>query len=232
MKSLIPNTLTLSNLLCGIFAILSTLDGELVLTAYFIAASLAFDFLDGMVARALKVHSELGKQLDSLADMVSFGVVPGLIVFQLFLMSEGGEEPSIGLLKYVAFLIPLFSALRLAKFNIDLRQNSIFYGLPTPANTLMILSIALLATYSDIDLQSVFLHPVFLISLSVLSSLLLVAEIPLIALKFKDMSWSGNKDKYILLLVIALLFPIFKLRAFVFIIPLYLIFSLLFKPKQ
>ena len=233
MKSIIPNTLTLSNLACGLFAIYAIFTNDYIMAAWLLGFAQIFDFLDGFVARLLKVHSEMGKQLDSLADMVSFGVVPGFMVFKLFKLSMQGGEPIPEFLPFIAFLIPLFSALRLAKFNIDTRQTEHFIGLPTPANTILIMSVALYGVFGESEnVTQLILHPFFLVALTVVTSFLLVAEIPLLSLKFKSMNLKENRSRFILLLMIIVLFLIFRIRALVFIIPLYLILSLIFKPTK
>ncbi len=233
LKSYIPNLLTLSNLACGLIAIIAIFGGDYILVAWLIGLSLVFDFLDGFAARLLGVHSELGKQLDSLADLVSFGVVPGLFMFMLFEMSWMSGEPSVEFLPYMALLIPLFSALRLAKFNIDTRQADYFIGMPTPANTILILSIGLMAIYAEEGtVKNILLHPFFLTALTVITSFLLVAELPLMSLKAKNLKWGENKGRIVLLLGIVLLVVLFRFRALAFIIPLYLILSLIFKPNR
>lgn len=233
MKSIIPNTLTLSNLACGLIAIHSIFINDYITAAWLIAFAQVFDFLDGFAARLLKVHSEMGKQLDSLADMVSFGVVPGFMMFKLFKLSMQGGEPIPEFLPYIAFLIPIFSALRLAKFNIDTRQTDYFIGLPTPANTILIMSVALYGIYGDGEnVGLLILHPFFLVGLTLITSFLLVAEVPLLSLKFKSLSFKENQSRFLLLLMIIVLFLIFRLRALVFIIPLYLVLSLIFKPNK
>lgn len=233
LKSTIPNILTLSNLASGLIAIIAIFSGDYVLAAWLVGFSLVFDFLDGFMARLLKVHSELGKQMDSLADVVSFGVVPGFFMYKLYQMSWQSGEPTIDFLPYLALLIPLFSALRLAKFNIDTRQAEYFIGMPTPANTIFIFSIGLLAVYTDNQtVRDVLLHPVFLTGITLITSFLLVAELPLISLKVKNLSWQDNKGRVVLLLSIVLLVVLFRFRAMAFIIPLYLLLSLIFKPNR
>lgn len=233
LKSYIPNLLTLSNLACGLLAIVSIFGGDYILVAWLIGFSLIFDFLDGFAARLLGVHSELGKQLDSLADLVSFGVVPGLFMFMLFEMSWMSGEPSIEFLPYIALLIPLFSALRLAKFNIDTRQAEYFIGMPTPANTIFLLSLGLWAVYAgEGTAKNVLLHPFFLTALTVVTSFLLVAELPLMSLKVKNVKWTDNKGRIIMLALIAVLLVVFRFRALAFVIPLYLLLSLIFKPNR
>lgn len=233
LKANLPNILTLANLASGALAIIATFEERYDLLIWLLAASLVFDFLDGLVARALKVHSELGLQLDSLADMVSFGLAPGLVWFKVFSLAADGGEPLPEFLPYLALLIPLFSALRLAKFNIDSRQSDNFIGLPTPANALLIYSLALWAINTDnATTEAILLHPFFLTVLTIASSLLLVAEIPMLSLKVKDFSWKNNKARILLVLAIVLLFALLRFRALAFVIPLYLLMSLLFKPGK
>lgn len=231
--SIVPNSLTLANLACGLMAIYAVFSGNFYEASILVAFSLVFDFLDGFVARLLKVNSEMGKQLDSLADMVTFGVVPGFFMFKLFKMAAQQGEPIPEFLPYIAFLIPLFSALRLAKFNLDTRQSDYFIGLPTPANTILIFSIGLLAFYGENEtLTSILLHPLTLVALTVVTSFLLVAELPLMSLKVKSLSWAENKGRAVLIFGVIILFVIFRFRAMAFIIPLYLILSLIFKPVR
>lgn len=233
LKALIPNMLTLANLASGLLAILAVFQGDYWQAAYLLVASLVFDFADGMAARALGVHSELGLQLDSLADVVSFGVLPGFFLYQLFLEISASGEPLPAFLPYLALLVPLFSALRLAKFNIDTRQSEHFIGLPTPANAILIFSLGLWAFSTDNETtQRILLHPLFLSLLTIGGSLLLVAEIPLFSLKIKEWTWRANKAQIILALALVMLFTLLRFRALAFVIPLYLLLSLWFKPKN
>lgn len=231
IKKHIPNIITLGNLICGCFALIYCCKGELVTAAAFIGAGAIFDFLDGMVARLLKVSSEIGKQLDSLADMVSFGVVPGFMVYQLFLKAgipEFDIANSASWIAFSAFLIPAFSALRLAKFNLDTRQSQSFIGVPTPANTLLIASFPLIIAYGDmLWAEDWILSPVFLMLISFVMSYLLVAELPLFALKFKNFSWTDNKIRFIFLGMSLGLLIAFKVVAIPFIIFLYILLSLI-----
>ncbi|MCL6260335.1 CDP-diacylglycerol--serine O-phosphatidyltransferase [Aquiflexum sp. TKW24L] len=193
IKQHIPNALTSLNLAAGMVGILFVLDGQIEYGAYMIFLAAIFDFLDGFVARMLKVSGELGKQLDSLADMVTFGVLPAFILFS---MIESNTENVY--LPYAAFLIGIFSALRLAKFNIDERQSDRFIGVPTPANALLISTLPFLAEKSPF-FESLLSNPIFLVGLGLVMSFLLVAELPLIALKFKDFSFSKNIFRYLVL---------------------------------
>src|SRR5699024_6498821 len=207
MKRYIPNALTLLNLSAGIIAVIFAVQGNLVLAAYFVFAGVFFDFFDGMAARLLNVQGELGLQLDSLADVVTAGVVPGIVLYQLFQLSMGqnyiegadilGLHPldsfsGINLLPFLGILVSLGSAYRLAKFNIDDQQTSSFVGLPTPANALLILSLPLMLYYQPGAFDALILNKWFLIALTLFSTYILNARIPLFALKFKTWGFQEN----------------------------------------
>lgn len=191
--------------------------------AYAITVSALFDFLDGMLARLLKAYSEIGKELDSLADVVSFGVLPSVIVFQLF--KQSGTE--IFWLPYVAFSIAIFSALRLAKFNVDTRQAENFIGLPTPANALLLGSFPLIIATDELGIGAVIQQPHVLAIFCVLMSALLVSEIPLFSLKFKQWSIKGNEFKFGLIFLSLILFLLLKFAAVPFIIGVYILLSMI-----
>lgn len=198
IKKHIPNSLTCCNLMCGCMATGAAFYGNYRWAIVMIIVGAVFDFFDGMVARLLHVSSPIGKELDSLADVVTFGVAPSAILFHLFHCVHYPEfiQPIEDFLPYTAFLIAAFSALRLAKFNLDERQTSSFIGLPTPANALFWGS---LVVGQHTFLVSLKFNAVFLFLFMLLSCMLLVAEIPLFALKFKDLSWQNNSIKYIFL---------------------------------
>lgn len=181
------------NLLSGVIGISFVLNGNVLSGAYFIVLSAVFDFFDGFAARLLKVSGELGKQLDSLADCVSFGVLPGFILFQLT-----SEATNSTYLPYLTLIVPLMSAMRLAKFNIDTRQSDRFIGLPTPANALFISTLPYLAEKWFLIANSLS-NPWTLIVIAWVFSILLVSEIPLIALKFKNFSLSDNVFRFVLI---------------------------------
>lgn len=231
IKKHIPNIITCGNLLCGCYAIVSAFNDDLVWSAYFVGIAAVLDFFDGFVARLLNVHSEIGKQLDSLADMVTFGVVPGVVMFKMLIYSRSGpieDADILSHLSYVAFVIPVFSALRLAKFNIDTRQSTSFIGVPTPANAILICSLPLIVFFQPMIGSmhiSTILSTNTLLILTVLMSLLLVAELPLFALKFKKFGWGDNKIRYSFLLASLILLFVFKFIAIPFIIFLYIILS-------
>ncbi|MBP7496475.1 MAG: CDP-diacylglycerol--serine O-phosphatidyltransferase [Bacteroidales bacterium] len=229
MKRHIPNLLTELNLFCGCIAIVLALkDNNLEYAAYFIFIAAFFDLIDGMAARLLNVKSELGKQLDSLSDVVSFGVAPAAIVFQM--LNQNVITDFNPYLPYLAFLIAVFSALRLGKFNIDTRQTSSFIGLPTPANAMFFASLALLNTKYPI-----LISPLLLLFLTFLFSWLLVSPLKLFSLKFNSLSWSGNEVKYIFLAGTLILLITIKLYSLPLIILYYILlslFSTIFKFKQ
>lgn len=193
IKSHIPNLLTLGNLLAGVIGIITVLNGDYESGAYFVFLAAFLDFFDGFAARLLKVSGELGKQLDSLADLVSFGVLPGFVVFEW-----SSSLDTTGWVPYLSLTIPLFSALRLAKFNLDTRQTDHFIGLPTPANALFFSTLPYLSNYLSL-VESYLSNPWVLIVIAWVFSLLLVAELPLIALKFKNFSFKDNVFRYVLL---------------------------------
>lgn len=195
----IPNTVTCCNLFSGCIAVVMAYRGDYTAALGFIVLGAVFDFFDGMLARALQAYSPLGKELDSLADDVTFGVAPAMIVFSLFKEVRVPDFFSTweDFFPYAAFLIAVFSALRLAKFNIDTRQTSSFIGVPTPANALFWGSLVVGA--HDFLVSDSF-NALYLLALVLLTSWLLVAEIPMFSLKFKNLSWRDNKVQFIFLL--------------------------------
>ena len=199
IKRNIPNSLTCCNLICGCMATGAAFYGNYQWAVLMIIIGAMFDFFDGMVARALGVSSAIGKELDSLADVVTFGVAPSSILFFLFTEVHCPEllMPVKHLLPYTAFLMTAFSALRLAKFNLDERQHQQFIGLPTPANALFWGSLVL---GEHAFLVSLKFNAVFLFLFMLLFCMLLVCEVPMLALKFKNFSWAENKEKYIFLI--------------------------------
>jgi CDP-diacylglycerol--serine O-phosphatidyltransferase len=223
MKKHIPNTITCLNLFSGCMGLVWAFEQHLDWAAYAIVVSALFDFLDGMLARLLKAYSEIGKELDSLADVVSFGVLPSVIVFQL--VKQSGTE--IFWLPYLAFSIAVFSALRLAKFNVDTRQAENFIGLPTPANALLLGSFPLIIASDELGIGAVIKQPHVLAIFCVLMSALLVSEIPLFSLKFKQWSIKGNEFKIALIFLSLILFLLLKFAAVPFIIGVYILLSMI-----
>lgn len=213
----IPNLLTLCNLLSGCAAVsVLFLEHDFRAAFWLVIAAAVFDFCDGAVARLLHVSSPIGKELDSLADMVSFGLVPASVVYMLLRLTASAG----GWLPYVGFLIAACSALRLAKFNIDERQHEEFRGLPTPACALFFVSLSLMI--GQIGWISC---PVVLVGLSVVFSALLVCDMPMFSLKFKSLAWRGNQLRYVFLIISVLLIVILRLAAPAVIIAGYIVIS-------
>lgn len=220
----IPNIMTLGNLLCGCLGILSVFEGNLIVASICVGVALLLDFGDGFVARAMDSSSPIGKELDSLADVVSFGVLPSFIIFNELI----NNELTNGWISYSAFIIALFSALRLAKFNVDTRQSESFIGVPTPANAMVIASLPLIQTYQPE--YAAFFGNVYIIGGYVLiMSYLLISEIPLFTLKFKNFSWESNKIVYGFLAVSVLLLLFLKFVAVPVIILTYVVVSVFTK---
>lgn len=227
----IPNTVTCCNLLSGCVAIVMAHQGCYQAALGFIVLGAIFDFFDGLLARALKAYSPLGKELDSLADDVTFGVAPAMMVFSLMheVALPAWLAPVAGLLPYAAFLIAAFSALRLAKFNIDTRQTTSFIGLPTPANALFWGSL-IVGAHDFLVVDT--LAFLYLIILVLLTSWLLVAEIPMFSLKFKNLSWRDNKVQFIFLLGCIPLVLFLQLAGLAAVIIWYALLSLLTQRKS
>jgi len=198
----IPNLITLGNLACGVLALLSIQSGDLIQASWLILIAAGLDFFDGFAARLLKADSSLGLQLDSLADLVTFGVAPGFILHAM--MNQYGYCAADGFCinNYVFILIPLFSAYRLAKFNVDSRQKSGFLGVPTPANGLFIASFPFIAAAETWE-TSIITHFYFLKFYPLLGGYLLISELPLMAFKFKHFGLKENLFRYLFLLVLA-----------------------------
>jgi len=200
MKKNIPNIITLLNLFFGCCALASVLYGQFVQAFFFSFASGVADYLDGMFARALKVKSPLGQQLDSLADMVSFGVVPGAIIYMLLV--KGLSDPDVlpielTLAASPAFLITMFAAIRLALFNIDTRQTENFIGMPTPSCAMYTVGLMLVYHYDSFGLAGLTTNPIFLYPNIFILCWLMVAEFPMFGLKFKNLTWAGNEIRFI-----------------------------------
>ena len=247
MKKHIPNLITLLNLIFGCLAITNAFEGELYVSSYYLILASVCDFLDGFAARMLKVSNPLGEQLDSLADMIAFGLAPGIILYKF--TKELHHANEIALLSdhpwifYLAFMIPVFSALRLAKFNIDTRQTSSFIGLPTPANASFFLFPVLIYYYQDlpkiIDLNFIVIpiisNPLVMLGLGIIFSILLISEVPMCSLKFKNLKWKDNKQPFSFILIWLILLIFTNIIAMPTIIIIYVIYSVgryLLHPKS
>ena len=239
MKKIIPNTLTLLNLLSGSIAVLYVVNNNYIGAAAFVFIGIFFDFFDGFAARKLDVQSDFGVQLDSLADMVTSGVVPGLIMYKLLALTtnqtvledtlpQWGSQVKLSgfeveLLPLIGFAITLASAVRLAKFNLDEEQQSYFKGLPTPANNLLIISLPLILEFQENDyINAIILNKTFLVITTIVSSYLLVSNLKLFALKFKSYGFLGNEVRYIFLILSIILIIVLQFAAIPVIVLLYL----------
>ena len=227
----IPNTLTSCNLISGCIAIVFALSANYTMALTFIVAGAVFDFFDGMSARLLGVSSPIGKELDSLADVVTFGVAPSTMIYTLLLtLSKSGWNETLAFaIPYVALVMAAFSALRLAKFNLDERQTTSFIGLPTPANALF-WGALIVGNENVFDENSYYIY--LLIILVFVSSWLLVAEIPMFALKFKHWGWRDNKVKYVFLISCLPILLIFGISGISVIIAWYICLSFLTTKKN
>ena len=244
MKKHIPNLFTLMNLFSGMIAVLMAVTDELLLAALFVFLGIFFDFFDGFFARKFNVEGELGKQLDSLADMVTSGVVPGIIMFQMMLYASKGmwfmelscetgnwqeyQETYFYFIPFSGLIITLAAAYRLANFNIDERQTSSFIGLPTPAFSIFIMSLPLILFYSDNMFFINLLQNIYvLLAVTILGSYLMNAEIPLFSLKFKQYGWKDNEIKYVFLLLTIVMLVLLTTVAIPLTIILYILLSVL-----
>jgi CDP-diacylglycerol--serine O-phosphatidyltransferase len=275
----LANLFTAANMLCGFVSIILTLAGRIDIAPFFILGGAVLDFFDGFIARKLKIAGPMGKQLDSLADMITFGVAPGMLMLVMIILgidisslipTEDGarvyqndlsyfvyfqvaawfqalvyEVPnnfaaSIKFLPFVAMVIPFFSMFRLAKFNIDENQSDKFIGVPTPLNTIFFLFFPLYFAYNlqNWGHQPKFIHALFdcytLSAISVLFSLLMVSNIPMIALKFKNWTWKDNYFRFSLIGISLIIIPLLTFWAIPIIVFLYLFLSLIenYKTKK
>ncbi len=242
MKNYIPNAITLLNLFCGCIAAVYAFNDSLLLAGVFVGLGIFFDFFDGLAARVLHVSSELGKQLDSLADLITSGLVPGIVMCQMLADATGHGDTILAVsdstnwtsattlfkeVTFLGFLITAASAYRLANFNIDTRQSDSFIGVPTPANAIFIISLGILAQVGEaVWVYDMLSNPYILILITLLSCYALNADLPLFALKFKQWSFRGNEIRYVFLLLSVLLIVTLRLYAIPCIIVMYVLMSL------
>ena len=235
IKQHIPNAITLFNLSSGLLAIIAIFKGYYDEAFLFVCLGIFFDFWDGFFARKFKVSGELGLQLDSLADVITSGVVPGLMMFKLLLDIQEDDTSMyyltedyyyMGFVPYLGFIITLASAYRLAKFNIDARQTDSFIGLPTPANALFIMSIPMIQFDGSHEwVVNALFNPFVLLVISLISAYMLNAEIPLFSLKVKEFSWKKSKLQFSFLALSAFLLLFFGFTALPIIILFYVALS-------
>lgn len=235
MKQHIPNALTLLNVFCGACALVSILGGRYTEGVLFLVVCLIADFLDGFAARLLNVKSEMGKELDSLADMVSFGVVPAAILYKLLTTSTIFSFAQQSYYPLLAFVITAFSCYRLAKFNLDTRQTTDFIGLNTPTNTLFFVGLLFIKINHFDGLEDLTSNATFLYALIPISSYLLISEIPMFSLKIKGLQWQGNETRFIFAILAVLLLVLMREAAVALLVVLYVVVNvvgnLVFKSK-
>jgi CDP-diacylglycerol---serine O-phosphatidyltransferase len=224
----IPNALTLLNVFCGSCALVSIQNGQYTEGCFFLVISLIADFFDGFAARLLNVKSEMGKELDSLADMVSFGVVPGMILYKLIKTNSLASSLDHSYLPLLAFIVTAFSCYRLAKFNLDTRQTTDFIGLATPANTLFYIGLLLIKQNELDGLEVIVSNTSFLYALIPLSSFLLVSEIPMFSFKFKGLGWAGNEIRYIFAASAVVLLLLMREAAISLLVVVYVLMNIVF----
>lgn len=230
----IPNLITSLNLVSGFVGIIFAARGDILSASWLIVAAMIFDYLDGFAARLLNAYSDLGKELDSLADVVSFGVAPAMIIFHLLsnvMSPDAGilisEDPGTSLLLFLPALMPVCAALRLAKFNLDASQSISFKGMPTPANGIAVITLILAMNFTESPFLTAFTSsPFWLIVYTVVLSLLMVSRIPLLSLKIKNISFKGNEGRYLLIIIIIAGYLIFGMMVLPLIIPFYIAASL------
>ena len=227
MVKYIPNFLTLCNLACGCYGTLAVFSGDLVLGSIMIWAGAIFDFLDGFAARMLNKYSSIGKDLDSLADLITFCFLPASILFVLI-----GKNAEFQWLPYAGFLVVIFGALRLAKFNTDTRQSEHFYGLPVPAVGMFISAFPFISSESNTILHGLFISPVSLSAIAVLLSAMMVSNIKLISLKFTNFSFAANWHRYFIIISALILLIFLHVVAFPIIILIYVVFSAALNIKE
>ncbi|MFO8054247.1 MAG: CDP-alcohol phosphatidyltransferase family protein [Bacteroidales bacterium] len=228
----IPNGLTIMNVLSGMTAILLASQGQIALSGLFFLICLIFDFADGFAAKLLKAGSELGKQLDSLADVVSFGVYPAMAAF--FILRHLPLDVAAGLLAYSVILFPAAAVVRLAIFNTEEQHSNYFKGLPVPAAAVGLITIAFVV--ESVDQQNlsstIYGSPYFIMGLLVLYSILMVSKLPMLSFKFVTFSWQENRHRIIFTALAFGLIVWFKIPGLPLLIPLYILYSLLFIRKQ
>ncbi len=244
MKNQIPNSITILSLVLACLAIILTFEGELAIAAYLLIGSCVCDFFDGFAARALKVNNPIGKEIDSLVDMIAFGVAPAMLIYQVTKIAQETQQVQLLInfpwLHYIVFVIPTFSAIRLAKFNIDTRQTSSFIGLAVPAHAAFYIFSSLLFIYPDLPkivnvsdfVTPIVSNPIIMLVLSILLSIMLVVEVPMFSLKFKNMKWKDNKLPFTFILLWFVMLIFLNIVAMPAIIILYILWSIILNFKN
>lgn len=229
----IPNLITSLNLISGFVAIVFASKGDLVTASWLILAAMIFDFFDGFAARSLKAYSDIGKELDSLADLVSFGVAPAFIIYRMIVTASNISPESVNTLTikdifaFITVIMPVCAALRLAIFNLDTTQKTSFRGLPTPANAIAVITVVIAAHITGLPFLEWFTgSAAALIIYTVILSLLMVTRLPLLSLKFANLRFAGNEPRYILIGLVLASYIFFGFASIPFIIPAYILVSL------
>ena len=224
MKKYVPNFITSLNVASGFTAIILASNGNTLMAAWFITAAMIFDFLDGFSARLLNAYSDIGKELDSLADIVSFGVAPAVILYQLMM----NACPSAGLpIILILSAMPVCAALRLAIFNLDTSQTTNFKGLATPANAIAVIAMVFASHFSDSEIIAFLINsPAAIIIITITLSLLMVSRLELFSLKVSNLRLKGNESIYLMLVLLVIVFAISGIAGAALIIPVYIITSL------
>ncbi len=239
MFNWVPNFITSLNLVSGSFAVILGIEGQLGWASILILLAAIFDFMDGMAARLLKAYSEIGKQLDSLADLISFGLAPAAIMIStlelaMFDINRPIFEINASAIEWIFLIsiviIPVSGAFRLAKFNIDTRQTENFLGLPIPANAIFYASLGLILDLGhNTVINGIILNRFNLITVMIILSALMISEIPMFSLKFKHMKWDGNQIRYLFIILSVILIISFKLFSIPLILFTYIVISLIRK---
>ena len=244
MKNQIPNSITILSLLLSCLAIILTFEGEIAIAAYLLIGSCFCDFLDGFAARALKVNNPIGKEIDSLVDMIAFGVAPAMLMYQITKMAQETQQIQLLIdfpwLHYIVFVIPAFSAIRLAKFNVDTRQTSSFIGLAVPAHASFYIFCSLLFIYPDLPkiinvnsiVTAVVSNPIIMLITCILLSIMLVVEVPMFSLKLKNMKWKDNELPFTFLFILFGMLIFINIVAFPMIILFYIVWSIVLNIKN
>jgi CDP-diacylglycerol--serine O-phosphatidyltransferase len=244
MKNQIPNSITILSLLLSCLAIVLTFEGEIAIAAYLLIGSCVCDFLDGFAARALKVNNPIGKEIDSLVDMIAFGVAPAMLMYQITKMAQETQQIQLLIdfpwLHYIVFIIPAFSAIRLAKFNVDTRQTSSFIGLAVPAHASFYIFCSLLYIYPDLpkiidvsDIVSAFVsNPIIMLITCILLSIMLLVEVPMFSLKLKNLKWKDNKQPFTFVLIWIGMLIFINIVAMPMIVIFYILWSIILNIKN
>ena len=241
MKNQIPNAITILSLIMACLAIILTFEGELAIAAYLLIGSCVADFLDGFAARALKVNNPIGKEIDSLVDMIAFGVAPAMLMYRITKIAQETNPVQLltdySWLHYIVFCIPIFSAIRLAKFNIDTRQTKSFIGLAVPAHASFYIFCALLFLFPDLPkvinvdgfITPIVSNPLFMLLVCIPLSFMMLAEVPMFSLKVKNLKWAENKQPLTFLFLWLALLGLTNIVAMPTIIVIYIVWSIILK---